>query len=393
MSDTMSKRRAALLCTAAMPLALGAVGALGGCDRSLDEGRPPEQHAPGQEVVKTTVDYGLALRTAAIKLTGNLPTLAEIRDVAMVPADAQAAAYEKQIDAYMAGPRFPMQQLVFWRNTFKLGGGAKMDGAPAFAAMLVVSGRPLTDLVTASSGTCATVEMGGFKAADCKNGAPAVGVLTDPGVLTQFFGPMAFRRTRWVQETFLCSKFPAEAGGRSDTYPSGIYTSPWEMNSISGKKTDDKARVDFHETQKGELCANCHATLNHVAPLLAVFDGEGAFKGVQGGVFPVITPVPGSPASRLQDWLPAGESTAWRYGQKTPDVKALGAAIAADPGFGRCMATRVWNWALSRGDVIVDGSTLTPELADELAGALKDANWDARKLLRRVLLSDGFTRY
>jgi hypothetical protein len=204
---------------------------------------------------------------------------------------------------------------------------------------------------------------------------------------------MAFRRTRWVQETFLCAKFPAEVGGRNEQYPSGIYSSPWEMTTITGKLSNPKALVDFQETKKGELCANCHATLNHVAPLLAVFDGDGAFKGVQGGVYPVITPVPGSPATRLVDWLPEGEAPAWRYGQKTADVKALGAAIVADPGFARCMATRVWNWALSRGDVIVDNSTLTPELADELAGVLRDSNWDARKLIRRVFLSDGFVRY
>ena len=31
-------------------------------------------------------------------------------------------------------------------------------------------------------------------------------------VLSQYFANMAFRRTRWIQETFVCTKFPAEFG-------------------------------------------------------------------------------------------------------------------------------------------------------------------------------------
>ncbi|MCS6914393.1 MAG: DUF1588 domain-containing protein [Myxococcales bacterium] len=372
-------------------VAMGLV-ALPGC-AYLEEGRPPAEPPPGAEVVGTEVDYSLALRTAALKLTGNLPTLTEISQVMRAEGDGKRVAYEKLLDGYLAHPRFALQQLAFWRNTFKIGGSARLDTAPAFAALLVVSGRPMTELVTAQGATCGVVENGSLKAQHCNNGVEAVGVLTDPGVLAHFYGPMAFRRTRWVQETFLCAKFPVEIGDRSERYPSGIYFSPWEMTSISGKRNNPMALVNFHETDKGELCANCHTTMNHIAPLLATFDEMGTFRAPMAGAYPVRTPVPGSPASRLVDWLPPGEPTAWRYGLKTPDLKSLGAAIAADPGFARCLATRLWNWALSRGDVIIDEARLTPELASELVAELVAGNYDARRLIRRIFLSDAFVRY
>ena len=45
----------------------------------------------------------------------------------------------------------------------------------------------------------------------------SAGVLTDPAVMRQFYSNMAFRRVRWVQETFACTKFPAEVS----TEPTG----------------------------------------------------------------------------------------------------------------------------------------------------------------------------
>jgi hypothetical protein len=381
-------RTPGISCAARPALLLALLAAA--CSSDLEDTQPTPEPPP--QVVRTQIDYGLAMRTAALKLTGGLPTLAEIKELLDAPEDQRAAVYAKRIDAYLAHPRFPYQQLVFWRNTFKMGGG-RLDTAPAFAAMVVVTGRPLTDLLTATKGTCPALENGKFVARECNSGIEPVGVLTDPGMLAHFYGPMAFRRTRWVQEVFLCRKFPAETGGRMEQYPSGVYSSPWEMKSISGKLNSPMARVDFHETNKGELCANCHATLNHVAPLLATFNEMGAFQAPANGSYPVRTPVPGSPPSQRIDWLPAGEPTAWRFGKPVMTLKELGAAIAADPEMVGCYATRIWNWALSRGDVIVDQSTLTPELREQLAGVLAQNNLDARKLIRHVLLSESFVRY
>ncbi|MEO6573491.1 MAG: DUF1549 domain-containing protein, partial [Polyangiaceae bacterium] len=62
-----------------------------------------------------TVDYGEALRTASLKLVGDLPTLAEINAIKA----GGKAAYEAKIDALLADPRFAMKQINWWKDTLK----------------------------------------------------------------------------------------------------------------------------------------------------------------------------------------------------------------------------------------------------------------------------------
>src|SRR5688572_27803664 len=59
------------------------------------------------------VDYGHALRIASLKLTGDLPTLAEIKFVS--EAADQKLAYEAVIDGYLEDPRFTRMIRNFWR--------------------------------------------------------------------------------------------------------------------------------------------------------------------------------------------------------------------------------------------------------------------------------------
>src|SRR5690606_274521 len=109
------------------------------------------------------VDYSTALRKAALRLTGNVPTLAEIKF--LEDAADQKAVYEGMVEAYIYGadgetvdPRFARQMVAFWQHTFKMGGTAMLDTAPVFAAQLVVEDRPYTELFTAQTGTCPTFD-------------------------------------------------------------------------------------------------------------------------------------------------------------------------------------------------------------------------------------------
>ena len=96
-----------------------------------------------------------------------------------------------------------------------------LDTAPTFAAELVVQDQPITNLFTATTNTCPTLSADGktFTDAACAvaNGLKTAGVLTDPGAMAQFYSNMAFRRVRWIQETFACTQVPGgvlgEAGG------------------------------------------------------------------------------------------------------------------------------------------------------------------------------------
>lgn len=386
----MRKRtvRAMTLCAGLGVLACGGGG--------VQPGAPPAKPGSNGPVVDTKIDYEEALRGAAIKLTGNLPSLDEIKAVRDAGEGAQAAQLEKTVDDYLSRPGFAAVMVDYFRDVFKMGGqdmrggaSVNMDHAPNFAAMLVVTERPFTEIVTATKNTCQTLDRmsGKFTTAACPNPA-ATGVLTDAGVQAQFYSAMAFRRVRWVQETFACRKFPTEIAKTSEQRPGGAYVSPWPYDSLTGKLNNKSARIDFQD-DKSIICANCHTTMNHLAPLFARFTPA----GMASPMIQVKVPIPMEPTATLTDWLPAQEMTAWRLGVPAADLPALGAAIAADPAFGRCVATRVWNWALSRPDVVEDGATLTDELANKLVKDLSDNNWNVKTLIKRAFTSDAFVRY
>ena len=398
---------------AAIALAVSAlaVSALGGCSNPFaSDGRdsalatdggvaaiasPDLASAPNPaedpQLTGRKLDYNLALRSAAIKLVGDLPTLDEQR--AIQSADDQRSAYEKRIDAYLADPRFTDQLLNYFRNTFKMGGmggdekvPVSFETAPTFAARLVVLDKPFTDLFTASANTCPTYGNGVFTDGDCNNGVPAVaGVLSDPGVHTQFVSNMAFRRVRWLQETFDCRRFPVEYGKTPTPMGAGNYTSPWPFQSIAG---GDTGRVDFHDT-KSVVCANCHTTMNHLAPLFANFDAHGVWQAdIQ-----VTVPVTGQPKANLSDWLPAGETTAWRFGVPANDLPALGQALAHDPDVTACTVTRVYDWAMSKDDVVLDLATVPDQVIAPYFSAYEANGHKLKAVIRQAFTSDDFVRF
>lgn len=362
----------------------------GGGSGGADAGNPNDN----PNIADRVLDYGEALRAASLKLVGVLPTLADIKSIAAATSDAQKKTiYEGLIDKLLADPRFAQTQIVWWRNTLKTGqqgavaqGMPSFDTAATFAASVVVGDRPFTDILTANTGTCPTFANGTFTPANCAGTQPTSGVLTDPGIMAQYFGNMAFRRVRFVQETFDCSKFPAEYSTAPKPMGSSIYTSPWDFNSITGGTT---AKINFQDTS-AVICANCHTTMNHLAPLFANFDAKGAYTA---GTIQVMTPVTPPVKTTLADWLPAGQGLAWRNGQPITDLPSLGAAMAKDPDIARCEVNRVWNWAFSRGDVVNDLATVPTVVTDALLQDFTTNGMKVKRLIRNVFTSDDFVRF
>lgn len=345
----------------------------------------PEEDPYEKALEERDVDYSAALRIAALRLTGDLPTLADIKTVA--EASDPQSAYNAKISDYIADPRFAETQIGYWQNTFKMGGSPILDSAGIFAAQLVVENRSYLELLTATSGTCATYN-GAFNAVDCDNGvAVHAGLLTHPGMQAHFTSNMAFRRTRWVQETFACTAFPtelaAEAVPLSDT---ALYTAPWEFASIAG--TASGGDIDFLD-YSSVVCANCHATMNHLAPLLGYFDENGQATEM----IAVPKPTEGTPMTELKDWLPDGEQTAWRLGQNAADLPALGQVMASDPKIAECAVARAWNWAMGKGDIVDTLSVVPPDVFAAEQAEFINNNYDYKTLLYRVFTSDDFTRF
>src|SRR4029079_7540717 len=129
----------------------------------------------------------------------------------------------------------------WWRDIMRMGGAADGDApsrntAPNLAARITVEGKPFSELLTSPSNNCPEYDADAraFVDGECNSGAPVeAGVLTNPGVHYQFFGHMAFRRVRWVQETFVCTKFPAESSATPTSKNGADYVSPWPFESVA----------------------------------------------------------------------------------------------------------------------------------------------------------------
>jgi hypothetical protein len=202
-----------------------------------------------------------------------------------------------------------------------------------------------------------------------------------------FFSNFGFRRVRWLQETFACTAFPAELAFAS-TSVGGMqpYTGVFPFDSIAGSATG--GRVNFRDTSS-VICANCHSNINHLAPLFAHFDQAGTYQAQM--VVP--TPLADAPPAVPGDYLPAGESLAWRSDAKVTDMAGLGAAIAADPEVSACVISRLWSWALGKSD-IVDGSTRVPPATIAATTAAFEANgYRIRGAILDIFTQDDFVKF
>ncbi len=329
------------------------------------------------------VDYNEALRTVSLKLIRRLPTLTQIRKVK--DATDPRTAYEAEVDAMLADPAFNARMVKFWRDTMRMGGG-DIDSAPVLAARTVAEGRPMTEIFTASSNNCPTFDgaTNTFADGECNNGAPGqAGVLTTPAMQKQFYGNMAFRRVRWVQETFMCSKMPAETSAAPVLKDGKDYTSPWDFDSISGTP------INFKDTQS-VVCANCHTTMNHVAPLFANFDADGMWQNS----IQVMTPLAPEPVTtELSHWLPAGQNTAWRFGQEVADLPALGQVLAEDPDVSECLVARMWNFAMSKEDIVTDLATVPYGVISPYVDEYDSNGQDMKQVIRSIVTSEDFVSF
>jgi hypothetical protein len=353
-------------------------------------GDPEATPIPDKTVLdERVVNYSEALRTASLKLVRNLPTLQQIKNVET--ATDKAAAYEIEIDAMLADGRFTQRMIKWWRDTMRQAGAA-VDGkpsretAPVFATRVMIEDRPYTDLFTATNATCPTYDAATNTFADgnCDNGVAAnAGVLTNPGVMMQFYGNMAFRRVRWVQEIFVCTKFPAEYTAVPTQVNGADYTAPWNFGAVA---TDP---IDFQDTSS-VVCANCHATINRIAPLFANFDMNGMWQGDS----QVQTPtVPDPLQTQLSHWLNPGENTAWRYNVPVTNLTELGAAMAADNDVRDCAVARMYNFAMSKEDIVTDLATVPPEVLKAYVDDFVANGMNLKTTLRTILLSEDFTKY
>jgi hypothetical protein len=335
------------------------------------------------------LDYNEALRTASFKLVGNAPTLQATLD--LKSAANQAVAYGKAIDAMIADPRFASRMIAFWQNTMRQGNTSAVsmpdrNAAPTFAARIVFEGLDYRTLFTASMNTCPTFDGTMFHDGSCTNGPITAGILTDAGIQFQYYSNLAMRRNRFFQEVFACAAQPAELTAHPVPKGAGSYTSPWPFESIAGM--DNGGRVDFHDTSS-VVCANCHSTSNHRAPLFANFDANGAYQTT----IQVHIPITGTPLAQMSDWLPMGEGTAWKFGVPAADIGELGKAMANDTEVQNCAVARMWNYVMSKGDIVNDAADVPTDVLQSYITQFTTNGFNLRDVLRAMLVSPDFVRF
>lgn len=387
------KRISALLLAAA--IAAPACSSDGTGDDGMGSGDGSGSSTTGDEwdqaLSTREYDYNAALKIAALRLTGELPTLADINAVATASdMAAKKAAYEGLIQGYMNRPEFAKQMFAFWRDTFRMGETAMLDTAPAFAARLSVNNGSYMDMFTASSDNCPTFDAtaGTFASAECTNGGPKAGLLTNPGIQAHYFGNLAFRRSRFFQETFVCTKFPAEVSTTpTDVSGAAPYTGVWPFDSIASP-TNGGGRINFQDTS-AVICANCHSTLNHLTPLFANYNDQGVYQMN----IAVPTPLDGAPLAKLTDYLPAGETTAWRLGKPAADLPALGQLMAADPAVAECGVARIWNWALGKTDIVDTLQEVPTDTIKAQIDAFAANGYKLKDMIYAVYTSDDFVKF
>lgn len=432
--------------------------------------------------IDRTLDYGMALRTAAIKLTGNLPSLTEIRSLQKAvaanksdgTADDPMFVYKGIVQGYLNNTvAFNRQMVQFWRNTLRMGGTltglfqdmadadanrrkVSLETAPAFAASLINDNKDMRQLFTQATSTCPTFNSatGTFTPGSCFVASPPAaagavvgnnvpegsqaGILTDPGLMAQYYSNFGFRRARLINELFACTRYPAEFRPQPLQVGSYLYSSPWDFNSVTADA--DGQRPNFRKlnpaTGKNEVvprpargvnvtttteeyvnftgdCRSCHTSLNRRAPLFAGFDQVGFRHPLN--KFMVTSTATGSPFALIQEYLfpcnadPTKYDTsqackgqlAWRFegarldsgGPAVPDFQTFGKEMANDPQVAKCMMIRAWNYAYSRDDVVNELALVPDSVIQGLTAHFVQQGYNYKAALLKLYTDPNFIRF
>jgi len=175
------KRISTLLMATALAVPAACSGGGGGnsdddtqCDPATDPTCTTSDDEWDQQLATREYDYNAALRIAALRLTGDLPTATEINEIA-TPTDlaVKKGLYEARINDYVSRPTFARQMMFFWQDTFKMGETPELDTAPALAASLSASNGDYRNLFTQTAGACPTFDGNStFTPAECTGNGP-----------------------------------------------------------------------------------------------------------------------------------------------------------------------------------------------------------------------------
>jgi hypothetical protein len=111
------------------------------------------------------------------------------------------------------------------------------------------------------------------------------------------------------------------------------------------------------------------------------------------GAISVETPTAMPVATELGHWLQPGETTSWRFGEQVNDLAELGQAVAADPDVNECVVSRLYNFAMSKEDIVTDLATVPYDVLDEYMITYYQSGMNLKATLRAMFASADFVRF
>lgn len=128
-------------------------------------------------------------------------------------------------------------------------------------------------------------------------------------------------------------------------------------------------------------CNGCHHTLD---PLASNFFGH--YPSLPNADQIVSYPLPSAYIPELEDlWQQTNEREPGFFGATTNGLEDLGQQIADDPRFAQCTVMRFYGYFNQTA-----WQDTPPDVRDELQDALVDSGWNAKALIREIVLRDDF---
>lgn len=369
------------------------------------------RRAPDDRAFANTAYTRLGAEDAALRvsmaLRGKRPSEDE-RDRVLADPDALGELVDTWIasDEFGATVRDMWAEVLLVRNDVDyanwLGTYGPLEGSTGMALFesasdeplriverVVREGRPLTEIVTADW-TMADANLaeayglayddGGdvWQESAYTDGRPLAGVLSTNAfwLRHQSNGSNYHRgRANAISRALLCEDFLARD------------------ISIDGSVdlSDDEAVADA--VSNNPSCVSCHQSLDPLASnafgfrttFRASYTKSGYNADCTGSYARYCYPLQLWMDSETDDWESKGLRSPGYYGTATDDLGDVGDLIAADPRFAQCMARRFEAWLTETEPEDVDF-----ERAARRQQQLVDSGWDARVLVRDVVLSDAF---
>jgi hypothetical protein len=201
-----------------------------------------------------------------------------------------------------------------------------------------------------------------LKKIDLSGSAQRGGLLTQGGFLTltshvNRTSPVV--RGKWVMDELLCATVPPP--------PANVNLAAVSMAKEQG--LTQRQALELH--RQDPTCNACHQLMDPIGLGLENYDAVGVYRDMDAG-HPI----------DANGKLPSGETFA--------GAKELAARIAAKPEFARCVAKKLYSYALGRPPVETAGHLDVPTI-DSLADSLTKNNYSFAELTNQIIASPTFT--